>query len=342
MNMNLEQLYWDVKALIDKVDCSRLWNGFQPLKFALYDEETCFFDGKYIPKTDAFLGNTAISHAGEMIAIWNVMEQTDPVVLASKMIHEMFHGFQRANRESRFPDEMDALYHYRYEDANLSLKLEENRIIVRLLERFDGELFRKLWSMRKYRHQHFPYQYHYEACVEQIEGTAQYVELEALKQLSEPHYQAQLERWKARIVEESNLIPVRIICYDIGALLLEILRENGIAFRDGFEALPFSESFLTDAAEFTDPVALTMGKAVEAYYGEVDRVIADAVAKADVVAEDDHEILGVNVYNAACHKGHIITRYFVMYGDPQQPQVAYGDFVLETREYKRLSKIYRI
>lgn len=43
------------------------------------------------------------------------------------MIHEMFHGFQFANKESRFPDEFDAILNYDIDDENLSLKYEEGR-----------------------------------------------------------------------------------------------------------------------------------------------------------------------------------------------------------------------
>ncbi len=72
------------------------------------------------------------------------MEDVDSVILASKMIHEMFHGFQRENGESRFPDELDALYNYSYDACNLELKLIENRIIASLSESFDSEEYKRL------------------------------------------------------------------------------------------------------------------------------------------------------------------------------------------------------
>ena len=93
--MDLEKLYYEIKRYIEIVDFSKLWRGFEPLKFALYSEKECFFDGAYIEKTDAFLANTSILYNGEWIAIWNVQEEMNPIVLTSKMIHEMFHGFQK-------------------------------------------------------------------------------------------------------------------------------------------------------------------------------------------------------------------------------------------------------
>ena len=44
--MDLKRLYYEVKNYIDMVDFSKLWRGFEPLKFALYTENECFFDGK--------------------------------------------------------------------------------------------------------------------------------------------------------------------------------------------------------------------------------------------------------------------------------------------------------
>ena len=185
---NLEELYKIVKSYLDKVDFSLLWKGFKPLKFALYNNETVFFDGKYVEKTSEFIANTAIEYKGEIIGIWNVMEDIDPIVLASKMIHEMFHGFQRMNNETRFPDELDALYNYQYSDENLSIKLEENKLLVKLLDNYNVDDFNKLLSLRKYRADKFKYEYKYESLIEQIEGSANNVELNALKELSNDLY----------------------------------------------------------------------------------------------------------------------------------------------------------
>ena len=65
--MNLESLYFEVKKYIDQVDFSKLWRGFEPLKFALYTERECFFDGAYIEKSDAFLANTSILCLSEVV-----------------------------------------------------------------------------------------------------------------------------------------------------------------------------------------------------------------------------------------------------------------------------------
>ena len=340
--MDLQNLYNQVKQYIDSVDFATLWDGFAPLKFALYNSNACFFNGEYIPKTDAFLANTAISYNGEMIAIWMVSEETDPRILASKIIHEMYHGYQHLMQESRFPDELDALYHYQYSDENLSLKLKEQHMIAELLTNFDAEQWNKILQIRKYRSNRFPYEYRYEACIEQIEGAAEYVELNALKQLSDTLYREKRNALLQRITAKENLLPIRIVCYDVGALLLLLMHENGIAYDSGFSDIPFSESLIADTKEYDGEICLTMGKSIRDYYNRADAIITNALSKNDVVSDGTHDILGVNVYNAVYHRNYIITRYCAMYGDREAPTVAYGDFLIETRECKKMTKLYRI
>ena len=141
MAKSLEERYYIIKKYIEKVDFDLLWKGFKPLKYALYNETECFYDGKYIEKSADFLANTSIKYNGEYIAIWNVMEDLDPIILTSKIIHEMFHGFQNINGESRFPNELEALFNYKYDDENLSIKLEEAKLTLKLLDSFMTNTF---------------------------------------------------------------------------------------------------------------------------------------------------------------------------------------------------------
>ena len=342
MQNDLERLYFEIKEQIQKVDFSKLWKGFTPLKFALYNEKECFFDGAYVPKTDAFLGNTAISYNGEMIAIWNVMEEADVVLMASKMIHEMFHGFQQLNQESRFPNEIEALYVYKYDDANLSLKLEENRIIASLLDHFDQNEYQRFLQMKQYRNRNFNYEFHYESCIEQIEGTAEFVELCALKQLSYEKYQAKVALLKERITTPKNLIPTRINCYDVGALLLLLLNENGISYAEGFEEKCFGERLLEGVLLYATPIENTMGQVIEGYYAKARTIIEETIAKNDVVASGDYDLYGVNVYDAVYCDGYIISTYFVMYGEGEKTKVEYGDFLIRTEAVGKMTELYRI
>ena len=84
--MNLETLYHQVNEAVASLDFEKVWPGFEPLKFALYDKDSCFFDGKVIDKTDQFCANTSINFQGEQIAIWMVAEELDIPVLYADTI----------------------------------------------------------------------------------------------------------------------------------------------------------------------------------------------------------------------------------------------------------------
>ena len=338
---NLEELYKIVKSYLDKVDFSLLWKGFKPLKFALYNNETVFFDGKYVEKTSEFIANTAIEYKGEIIGIWNVMEDIDPIVLASKMIHEMFHGFQRMNNETRFPDELDALYNYQYSDENLSIKLEENKLLVKLLDNYNVDDFNKLLGLRKYRADKFKYEYKYESLIEQIEGSANNVELNALKQLSNDLYLEKLNSLKNSIIDKSNFLPIRVLCYDIGAVLLEVLKRNSLTFDEGFSKDSFSMDLINGINPAKVDVTLSFEENIKKYFERAEEIINNAINKIDVVVVGRYNILGVNIYNAIFYKGYIISIYFLMYGEQNSPNIEYGNFIIETKGSKILTKVYR-
>ena len=101
--MDLALLYREIELRIRKVDFSAVWKGFYPLRFAVYTDEQCYFDGNYIEKTDAFCANTAIQWGDEYIAIWNITENPEDMdALAASIIHEMFHAFQRTSGSGGF------------------------------------------------------------------------------------------------------------------------------------------------------------------------------------------------------------------------------------------------
>lgn len=341
MEKSLKDKYYEVKEYVDKVDFSKLWKGFKPLRFALYNQSECFFDGEYIEKTDNFIANTSINYNGEYIAIWNVMEEVDPIILASKMIHEMFHGFQMLNNESRFPNEIDALYNYQYNDENLSIKLEENKLLVKLLDSFNNDDYNKLLKYRSFRLNKYNYEYLYESKIEQIEGSANYVELRCLKQLDNNLYLDKLSSLKERILNKDNYLPIRILSYDIGALLINILNENNISFDDDFSDKPFSISLVENISNEDIEVNKSFTNEINNYYLNAESIINDAILKNEIIASGNFNILGVNVYNAIYYNNYIVSTFFVMYEDNGENKIEYGNFVIETNADHLASKIYK-
>ena len=95
MPIDLQHTAEEVAHRISALDFAQLWPGFHPYRFALYDEDTVFFNGTFFSRTADFVGNTAIVYQGEPIAIWNLEEVPDINVLSAKIVHEMFHAFQQ-------------------------------------------------------------------------------------------------------------------------------------------------------------------------------------------------------------------------------------------------------
>lgn len=341
LNCSLEKLYFEINNLIETIDFDAIWKGFKPLKFALYTEKECYFDGNYIEKSDKFLGNTSINYNGEIIAIWCVLEDINPIVLASKMVHEMFHGYQMSNNETRFPDEMDAIYNYQYLNSNLSIKLRENQLINELVKDFNISKFYELLKLRKYRYKNYNYEFVYEAKIEQIEGSANYVELSVLKQLSNDEYLEKLNEMKSNIICPKSLFPIRIISYDIGALLLHILKENNIKFNEDFDDLTITENLISDIEEATILPSFTLENDIEKYLNTSKIIVEKALLENDIVFEGNELLLGFNVYNARYYNNYIISTYFVMFGNKINPTILYGNFVIETQKQGFINKIYR-
>lgn len=342
--MNLEEIYYGIKKIIDTVDFSLLWDGFIPLRFAVYNKEECFFDGSYIPKTDVFIANTAIMYNDEYIAIWNIIDEIDLEVLASKLIHEMFHAYQMKNNESRFINEIEALVKYNYSAVNLSIKMEENTLLCNLIRNFNRDDFSRFLSLRKYRLLNFEYEYRYESSIEQIEGSATYVELNALKQISDEKYNLKVEGMLNEICNTKNYFPIRIVSYSVGALVFELLKKNNIFCFESFSKEPVAISFLKDELEYNGqlPYFSEIESIINDYNNVTDKIIQQTLLSNNCVLVGEYELLGVNVYNARYYNNYIVSTYFVMFMNNGCESVLYGDFVIKINSENKINKVYKI
>lgn len=344
--MNLEIQYREVKESISSLDLGSIWPGFEPLKFALYDDENCFFDGHYIEKTDVFCANTSIVYEGEQIAIWMVQEDLDNSVLTSKIVHEMFHGYQSIMGWNCWPNELEALYNYKYDTENLSLKLRENELLLALTDCFDASTLKELLALRKLRSMKYPYEFSYESKVEEIEGTANYVEWQVLKQLDEIRANALIEQMRAVMTKPEYLFPIRISSYFTGALMINALRGASM-YR--FEAAdrPTILSVIKDIEPsnglFPEKEAVlgSVTSAVETFHLETDSIIRSALERDLVVLKGPLELTGVNVYNARCLRGFITSTYFVMYREGKEDKMLQGNFVIKMQDEKIIAAVYR-
>lgn len=344
--MDLERLHSQVRQKLAELDFNRIWPGFGPLKFALYDETRCFFDGQFVEKTDAFCANTSIDYQGEQIAIWMVQEELDLSVLTSKIVHEMFHGEQKRMGWDCWPNELEALYRYAYNAENLSLKLRENQLLQALSERFDEAALQELLAHRKRRSLRFPYEFAYESKVEEIEGAANYVEWQALEQLDGEKAGLLTARMQDRITKPEALFPIRISCYYTGALLIHALRAGGLydfspAQRPVIasvlrEAVPSAGSFPGEEARQREA-----SEAVRAFREETESILRPVLDRNEVLLRGPLELTGVNVYNARCWRGYITSTYFLTYRAGKEDRMLSGNFVIKMLDETTIDTVYR-
>ena len=348
--MDLEKLYRRVEASVASLDTRGIWPGFRPLKFALYDSEKCFFDGRFVEKTPAFCANTSIVYNGEQIAIWMVTEEPEEPelpVLTSKLVHEMFHGYQTVEGWSCWPNETEALFRYGYDADGLCIRLRENELLLALLEGFDAAAYAELRSLRRLRSERFPYQFSYESMVEEIEGTANYVEWQALKRLDPAAADALTERMRAALTAPERLFPIRISCYFTGALMINALLAAGdYSFTP--EKRPAPLGVIASAAKTDgrfpgrDALRERAADAIAAFDAETDAIVASALERNEVVLEGPLELAFVNIYNARCRNGYLTSAFFLMYRENGEDRMLPGDFVIRMKDERTIDRVYRM
>ena len=343
---NLETLYNMVTEAISKVDFTKLWEDFKPLKFALYNETECFFDGHYVEKTADFCANTAIEYKGEVIAIWNVEQEMSIPVFASKIIHEMFHAFQDRQGWDCWAKEMEALYKYKYSEENLSIKLHENKLLLELLDGFDMGKYKELLACRKYRSEKYPYEFSYECSGEEIEGGANYVEWQVLKQLDEEAADKLIDDMRKTMLRPEYFFPIRISGYYTGALLINAMIQAG-----GYNYGPKNRPIIKHILDSMDSInAVNVGteeeqkivsEAFDSFMAESKRIVESSVEANEVVLKGPLEIVSVNIYDARCYNGYLTSRFFLMYLENGEKKVIRDNYVIKMRDEKTIDTVYK-
>lgn len=343
--MELKKYYHEVLTRINQVDFSVLWPHFRKYNFALYDNEYVIFNNEIINKTAEFIGNTAIKYHNEYIAIWYLSSEIDYDILSSKIIHEMFHAFQIENNEPRFPNEFKAVINYKYTQDNLQIKFAENVILKSLIRKYNNKDFLELLRFRKYRSEYFPVEFDYESRIEVIEGSAQFIELMALKQLNNKKYLEQLNKLLMNIVDPNNLIPIRPICYDIGTVLLIVSMDNNIVLNKNImnNSLTYSEQLIKDINhnKIQMPYNSQLDEVIHGDIKHLEKLISKNIFEAKQIIEGPYELKGFNVFQARYFQGYLYSKYFLIYNDGEEDIVLSGDFIVELKDIS-IIKIYQI
>ena len=100
----MKELYSKIYHNLQKIDFESIWHVFSPASLL------CMMSTKFIFWTgtqsvdNRFLGNTSILYNGKPLAIWKVTNPKlqNPILLTAKIVHEMFHSFQKEQHEERF------------------------------------------------------------------------------------------------------------------------------------------------------------------------------------------------------------------------------------------------
>ena len=341
--MDLKTAYDLVAERLEKLDFTALWPGFRPLRFALYDGERCFFDGTYIPRTGEFMANTSIEFRGEQIAIWQLEGEPDPDALAASIVHEMFHAFQTLSGESRWADERAALMNYRYLPENLGLKLREAEVMRAVLTEQDPAAFSRLLGLRKRRALRFPGEYDYEARIEQIEGTANYVELEVLTQLDPEKGREGWEKLLERIADPADYTPIRIVSYEIGAAFLACIRRCSPYDFHPFTDTPFALGVLEDVlpaeGDFS-PDSRIIAR-IKDYAQETEHIVRAALEKGDVALEGPKPLASLNVWDARWNGKYAVSNYFIAWWENGEMKSLEGNFVAELDRDFTIRRVWR-
>ena len=344
--LDLEKIYNSISEAIAKLDFELLWEGFKPLKFALYNDDECYFNGHYIEKQSDFCANTAIEFQGELIAIWRVDEELNIPVFTSKIVHEMFHAFQKTQGWNCFPKEMEALYKYRYEEENLSLKLHENKLLLDLLDGYDQDKYKELLNCRKYRKEKFPYEFSYECSGEEIEGSANYVEWQVLKQLDNVDADNMIEEMRKVMLSPEYFFPIRISGYYTGALLINAMiqaKDYHYAPNDRPVIVQrlFSVSLINEVIGLNGDEREKVSLAIETFYQELKRIIETSVKNGEVILIGPYEMVSVNIYDARYYDGFLTSRFFLMYMDKGETKEIRNNCVIKMADEKTIEKVYR-
>lgn len=339
------QLYNALREKISGVDFHRLWPGFKPFKFALYDEKNVYFGENVFAKDERFIGNTAIIYNGEHIAIWDAgrspVDNLD--IFAAKIIHEMFHAFQNLKKEKRWADEIAGL-NYNYARDNLNIKYKENELLKALHDNFTAKKFEKFLALREYRRKHFSGEFEYETKIESIEGIANYVELMALKQLNSDKYLKAVDVIKSELVDIGNLIPIRKICYHTGALLLLICNENNISF---FHHIGETEKTVFEllareitAVEIDIENSAEIDALIRNYRNRNENLLNNFLNNHPCRLEGEYKIYGFDPMNTVKHENYLYCRHFLAYIDNGEVKFVRKQCAAEVDERFNMRALY--
>ncbi len=328
---DMDKLYHELDFILEKVDFESIWKGFSKFEFALYDDKQVYFKTNRIPWDNRFLGNTCIDYEGGIIAIWNVTNpaEEDTELLASDLVHEMFHAFQKSKGESRFSNDLIML-DYPDKIENYQVKHLENLFLSRAYLAEDMEekktLLARFIAARKYRSHFIGAMITQEHYTETIEGMAEYAGSVALKQISAEKYHDRMGKYISTLEQiNENFFHHRRMLYFSGTIFCILLGETGI---DLYHQIGETETSLFDLfsgsireEEFSpdDHDHDILSSLVDQHIKEKKAKFDDFLQLHKEVITEDFVICGYDPVNMLKMDNRILCSHFIMLTNDRHP-----------------------
>ena len=182
--------------------------------------------------------------------------------------------------------------------------------------------------------------------MEEIKGTANYVEWQVLKQLDDKKADALTGHMRTVMTRPDYLFPIRISCYYTGALMIHALRLAGLyTFSAPKRPVLFPILENTSPSDGTFPgkeaCLAETAETIAAFHQETKSIIRAALEKNRGVLNGPAELESVNIYDARCYKGFITSTYFLMVRENNESRMLEGYFVIRMQDEKTIAAVYR-
>jgi len=229
----MRALYKAVKQELNRIDFNAIWPGWvKPVPFALVGKDQVYLDTGEAPLGNTFWSNTVTNYEGNLIATWCVdkPDEEDTELLASNLVHEMFHAYQEQNWKASGANEL-ALLSYPDSLTAYRIKAAEANLLHRAYTDSDPNALVNFISLRKSRAQIIGDIIMEELLVEDNEGTAEFAGLCGLMQLSPKKFEMQINQHLQVLKHPGGMLfNVRHMSYSTGAVLCLTLKKLGIDF----------------------------------------------------------------------------------------------------------------
>lgn len=333
--MELVELYGKVDAILNKVDFEQIVPSFHRYRFALYTREAVCLDGRLMPYTEQFMGNTALCYEGEYIAIWNVAFSpvADTEELAASMVHEMFHCHQHTLGERRFPSDLKLLC-YPSDMGNYTQKYRENCYLADAYADTDEEALSKFATIRAMRMERYPDMVQEELKAETLEGMAEYVGLKALRQIAPEKFEKKITSYLQRLrAETERQFDIRRMSYDSGAVFFLCLEKLGRSVRNkiGSTLTAYEQNPIVLARTVVVQPCPSLQTTYEKLMEERTRKITEQIAQT-AYTECDGVICGYDPMNMFRVENRIYCRHIVFLQVGDAVQTVQRTIVLEMKD----------